>query len=109
MSYLMTHLLNGQYLLDQGTIFVPLHICLLTFNLFSAIISAGDDLMKIFKLIIITILSILSMISGYFAFDYKAAIPMVLFLFTVACTLLVISEGGIKNAASKKITLPNMQ
>ena len=79
-----------------------LHICLLTFSLFSAIISAGDDFMKILKLIIVALLSILSIISGYFAFDYKAAIPMVLFLFTVACTLLVISDGGIKNAASKK-------
>lgn len=58
--------------------------------------------MKIFKLIIVALLSILSIISGYFAFDYKAAIPMVLFLFTVACTLLVIYDGGIKNAASKK-------
>ena len=58
--------------------------------------------MKIFKLIITAILLVLSIISGYFAFDYKAAIPMVLFLFTLGCTLLVISDGGDKNAASEK-------
>jgi len=54
----------------------------------------GMFLMKIFKLIIVVLLVILTLYSGYLAWDYKATIVICIFAICLSVTILVIVDGG---------------
>ena len=57
--------------------------------------------MKIFKIIVLLLLSALTLQTGYYALQYKVEITTGSFFICLGITLLVLSDGGIDNKNRK--------
>lgn len=53
--------------------------------------------MKIFKIIVLLLLSIITIQTGYYALLYKVEIATGAFLICLGITLLVLSDGGLEH------------